>query len=72
VLLPLTAFVGGFEAREHIAMSHGIDAAVSTIGIDTGKTRCTWSGWMTRGQLFCVRGLFEAGLGPGSRMCRGA
>ena len=38
MLLPLTAFGGGFEAREHIAMSQGTDAVViGIIGIDTGK-----------------------------------
>jgi hypothetical protein len=38
VLLPLTAFDRGFEARGHAAMSQKTDAVVaSTIGIDTGK-----------------------------------
>ena len=37
VLLPLTAFDGGLEARGAIAMSQKTDAIANTIGIDTGK-----------------------------------
>jgi transposase len=37
VLLPLTAFDGGLEARGAIAMSQKTDAIAKTIGIDTGK-----------------------------------
>ncbi len=47
-----------------IAMSQRTDAVVvSTIGIDTGKNtlHLVGLGWMTRGQLFCVRGLVAAG-----------
>lgn len=37
MLLPLTAFDGGLEARGAIAISQKTDAIASTIGIDTGK-----------------------------------